>query len=177
MKAWDVVMSHIQFLEIHEAGPGEHVYGEAPEAVVTHVEDLGPDVHVVRDHGSPRAPALHCHLAWLPETTTRGGAEGGAQALLGEGGNGQQTEGEARHSEGWGRVTVSSWLMSSHRLVTLPACARLPGLITTDTMLHSPHSPHSAPGRAPDSGRRWLVARPVSARVNSGVIRTSSSSN
>ena len=31
---------------------------------------------------------------------TRGGAEGGAQALLGEGGNGQQTEGEARHSEG-----------------------------------------------------------------------------
>ena len=56
-------MANVDLLEIHEAGLGEHVQGEALEAVVAHVEDLGPDVDVVRDSGSPRSPALHCHLA------------------------------------------------------------------------------------------------------------------
>ena len=63
MKIGNIVMANVDLLEIHEAGPGEHVQGEALEAVVAHVEDLGPDVDVVRDRGSPRASALHSHLA------------------------------------------------------------------------------------------------------------------
>ena len=63
MEAGDVVMSHVQFLKVEEAGPREHVQSEAGEAVVAHVEDLGPGVNVVRDPGRPRAPALHRHLA------------------------------------------------------------------------------------------------------------------
>ena len=56
-------MTNVDLLEIQKAGSGEHVQAEALEAVVTHVEDLGPDVDVVRDRGRPRASALHCHLA------------------------------------------------------------------------------------------------------------------
>ena len=84
-------MTNVDLLEIQKAGSGEHVQTEALEAVVTHVEDLGPDVDVVRDHSSPRSPALHRHLAGLPKTPTRGGAEGGAQTGRGEGD--QQTPG------------------------------------------------------------------------------------
>ena len=66
-------MTNVDLLEIQKAGSGEHVQAEALEAVVTHVEDLGPDVDVVRDRGRPRASALHRHLARLPETPTRRG--------------------------------------------------------------------------------------------------------
>ena len=71
-------MANVDLLEIHEAGPGEHVQGEALEAVVAHVEDLGPDVDVVRDRVSPRSSTLHRHLARLPETPTWRGAGAGA---------------------------------------------------------------------------------------------------
>ena len=85
-------MTDIYLLEIEEAGRGEHVQGEAFQTVVAHVEHLGPGVHVGRDGGGPRAPALHRHLARLPETSTRGGAEGGAQGGGEETHQGQEEE-------------------------------------------------------------------------------------